>query len=108
VASLRASLDDRLHEQSILRALGGQAATLKRIAMVELGFSGLVAGLVGCGSGALFVFLLGRQVFELPMALGLGTAVWVLVLSVAAVIAVGLAILNRVYAVSPLVIWRKS
>ena len=108
VASLRASLDDRLHEQSILRALGGQAATLKRIAMVELGFSGLVAGLVGCGSGALFVFLFGRQVFELPMALGLGTAVWVLVISVAAVIAVGLAILNRVYAVSPLVIWRKS
>ncbi|NNC55807.1 MAG: hypothetical protein HKO07_08820, partial [Pseudomonadales bacterium] len=106
IASLRASLQQRLREQTILRALGGRAAQLRRIAQVELSVSGLLAGVVGCGFGGLLVLLLGQRLFDMTILPGPATVSAVLLGSSLLVLLLGTRVLGSVYRASPLRAWR--
>ena len=106
VASLRSSLDTRLHEQTITRALGGSASLLKRTLLVELATSGLVAGLTGLLAAALIVYALGEWVFGMPLHVPGVIAISVPLAAMAVVMATGFWVLRRVHSQSPLAIWR--
>ncbi|NNC55887.1 MAG: FtsX-like permease family protein, partial [Pseudomonadales bacterium] len=105
--SLRASLQARLQEQRLLRALGASAGSLRRIAWIELGLSGAVAGVVGSVTGSLLLTLLARQWFELSIQLsGLQLLMFIAVPALLVLLA-GEAMLREVYRVSPISAWRK-
>ncbi|MGB5325741.1 MAG: FtsX-like permease family protein [Pseudomonadales bacterium] len=105
--SLQASLLARMQEQRLLRALGAGARELRRIAWVELGLSGLLAGLVGCAIGSALLLLLARQSFDLILHLSVTQLLWQLALAVLLVLALGELMLRSVYRVSPIQAWRK-
>lgn len=108
VASLRASLDERIHEQSILRALGGRASSLRTIAALELAISGAIAGLAASIAGTLIVAALGRWVFQLPMLLPVWLQSSTVLVAIAIACVTGMLILNKVYTVSPVTAWRAN
>jgi putative ABC transport system permease protein len=64
-AALQSSLDERLHEGALLRALGGSRQQLRRAHLAEFAALGLLAGLVAaCGTEAL-AWVLYSQVMHL-------------------------------------------
>lgn len=108
IASLRATLDTRLQEQTISRALGGSAKLLKRTLLVELATSGLIAGLTGIFAAALIVFALGEWVFDMPLFIPLSIAIAVPLGAMILVALTGFWVLRRVHSLSPLAIWRAA
>lgn len=108
IASLRATLDTRLQEQTISRALGGSAKLLKRTLLVELATSGLIAGLTGILAAALIVFALGEWVFDMPLFIPVSIAVAVPLGAMLLVALTGFWVLRRVHSLSPLAIWRAA
>ena len=65
MAALSATQDERFRDAALLKALGAPRSVLARIAAIELGVVGLLAGcLAGLGSGAA-AWALGRFVLEI-------------------------------------------
>lgn len=108
IASLRATLDTRLQEQTITRALGGSASLLKRSLLVELATSGLIAGLTGLLAAAIIVFALGEWVFFMPLRVPWMISLAVPTGAMALVAITGYWVLRRVHTQSPLAIWRSG
>lgn len=108
IASLRATLDTRLQEQTITRALGGSASLLKRSLLVELATSGLIAGLTGLLAAAIIVFALGEWVFFMPLRVPWMISLAVPTGAMALVAVTGYWVLRRVHTQSPLAIWRSG
>lgn len=107
VASLRATLDTRLQEQTIARALGGSGKLLQQALLVELGVTGLLAGVTGVIAAALILYALGEWVFQLPLVLSVDIAVLIPVAVTLVVTLTGAWVLRRVSRQSPLAIWRQ-
>jgi putative ABC transport system permease protein len=64
-AALQSSLDERLHEGALLRALGGSRRQLRRAHLAEFAALGLLSGLVAaCGTECL-AWVLYSQVMQL-------------------------------------------
>ena len=65
LAAISATQDERFRDAALLKALGAPRSVLARIAAIELGVVGLLAGcLAGLGSGAA-AWALGRFVLEI-------------------------------------------
>ncbi len=106
IASLRATLDTRLQEQTIARALGGSARVLRRIMLVEFVVTGLIAGIAGILAAQIIVFALGEWVFLMPLHLSAFIA-WILpLMAMLVVVVTGFTALRQVHTQSPLAIWR--
>mgnify|MGYP001209574878 CR=1 FL=1 len=106
VASLRMTLDKRLTEQTIFRALGSSASLLKRSLWVELLIGGMLAGVSAVISAQVILYSLGQWVFDMPLLAPLGITVVVILFSMLLVALVGVRVLKSVYQLSPVTIWR--
>lgn len=106
VASLRMTLDKRLAEQTIFRAIGSSASLLKRSLWVELLIGGMLAGLSAVISAQVILYSLGRWVFDMPLLAPLGITTMVILFSMLLVAVVGVRVLRLVYQLSPVAIWR--
>lgn len=76
VASVRASLDERLEEGALLRTLGASKALIRQSMLVEFGFLGFSAGLIGAIAAELC--LLGLQVFVFDLSPSFHWDLWLL------------------------------
>ncbi|MBM6550019.1 ABC transporter permease [Marinomonas ostreistagni] len=74
VASVRATLDERLEEGALLRTLGATKRVVRQALLVEFGALGLFAGLVGAAGAELS--LIGLQHFVFEMAVTLHPILW--------------------------------
>ena len=105
-SSLRMTLDKRLAEQTIFRAIGSSASLLKRSLWVELLIGGMLAGLSAVISAQVILYSLGRWVFDMPLLAPLGITTMVILFSMLLVAVVGVRVLRLVYQLSPVAIWR--
>jgi len=68
-AALQASLDERLYEGALLRALGGSRAQLRAGHIAEFASIGLIAGLVAASGTECVIWLLYSEVFQLEYSI---------------------------------------
>ena len=69
VASVQATLDERLHESAIMRTIGASRQMIRKLIIIEYASLGAMAGLLaGLGAEAL-IMLLQTQVFNVPTSL---------------------------------------
>lgn len=66
LASVRASLDQRLEESALLRSLGAPRALLRTALWLEFGGLGALAGLLGAGAAELAAWGIQTWLLELP------------------------------------------
>ena len=64
-AALQSSLDERLHEGALLRALGASRRQLRRAHVAEFAALGLLAGLIAAGGTEALAWVLYSQVMQL-------------------------------------------
>lgn len=69
IASVRATLDERLEEGALLRTLGATKRIVRQALLVEFGALGLFAGLVGAAGAELSLVGLQHFVFEMEVTL---------------------------------------
>ncbi|MFT2111473.1 ABC transporter permease [Marinomonas sp. 2405UD68-3] len=86
-ASVRASLDERLEEGALLRTLGASKTLIRQSMLVEFGFLGFSAGIIGALAAELCLFGLQTFVFEIapsfhPLMWGLGPITGFFVVSI--------------------------
>lgn len=67
LSAFSATLDERLKEAAILRALGARAAQVRAAVLVEFGGIGLAAGLLASGIALAVGNLLAQRIFDLPL-----------------------------------------
>ena len=68
LAAIQSSLDARLHEGALMRALGASSAYLRAMNTMEFALMGLIAGLLAMVGAELVNVYLYRQVFDLEPA----------------------------------------
>ncbi|MFV3334200.1 ABC transporter permease [Pseudomonas sp. NY15437] len=106
-AGLQATLDERLRQGALLRALGAERGLLMRTRRSEFALLGAVSGLLAALGCELISYLLYRWVFDLPWS----PHPWLLLLPVLGALLVGGAGLlgtRRALNVSPLRLLRES
>nr|WP_294973543.1 ABC transporter permease [uncultured Pseudomonas sp.] len=106
-AGLQATLDERLRQGALLRALGAERQLLVRTRRSEFALLGAVSGLLAALGCELISYLLYRMVFELPWS----PHPWLLALPVLGALLVGGAGLlgtRRALSVSPLRLLREG
>ena len=65
IASIQSSMDERLREHGLLRALGASRSRVLSALMIEFGALGLFAGVMAAVGAEATVWVLQSQVFEL-------------------------------------------
>ncbi|WNO08403.1 ABC transporter permease [Teredinibacter sp. KSP-S5-2] len=104
VSSIQSTLDERLKESAILRALGANSRLVGQSLWIEFGALGLVAGVISVFLGEVGLYLLQTQIFKLDY-LPSYRLWWVSPLLAALLIgAIGYLSTRRVVKVPPLVI----
>jgi len=76
IASVRATLDERLEEGALLRTLGASKKLIQSSMLVEFGFLGVVAGSIAAIAAELCLF--GLQVFVFKLAASWHPILWLL------------------------------
>lgn len=74
VASVRATLDERLEEGALLRTLGASKQLIQQAMLVEFGFLGTVAGVIAAAAAEVCLF--GLQVFVFELAPSFHPILW--------------------------------
>lgn len=102
VASIRASLDERLEEGALLRTLGASKSLIRQAMLVEFGFLGIFAGLIAVLAAEVSLF--GLQVFLFELNASFHPVLWVLgpVLGFVIVTSIGLFAGRTVLKVAPM------
>ncbi len=107
-SALLTAFDERRYELAVMRALGAQRAQLRQALLVELALIGGLAGLIAALGAMALGTVVGRQVFDLDLAL----RPWLPVLSAAGgaalAIAVGWLAIRRLVVVPPLLALRNG
>jgi putative ABC transport system permease protein len=107
-SALLTAFDERRYELAVMRALGAQRAQLRQALLVELAVIGGLAGLIAAFGATALGWVVGRQVFDLELAV----RPWLPVLSslagAALAIAVGWLAIRRLIAVPPLLALRNG
>lgn len=68
VANVQSSLDSRLQENAILRALGAPTSLIRRSLLLEFAMMGLLAGLFAAAGSELSLYLLQTQVLNMDFS----------------------------------------
>jgi putative ABC transport system permease protein len=107
LASVRATLEERLEEGALLRVLGARKALVQQALFVEFGALGLFSGLIAAAGAeaclyALQVFVFNAQAGWHPLLWGLGP-----VIGVAIICAIGLSASRTVLKVPPMHLLRE-
>jgi putative ABC transport system permease protein len=107
LASIQSTMDERLREYGLLRALGGSRQRLQGALVVEFATLGTFAGLLAALGAELMIWAMETQLFGLP-AQSHGI-LWLLgpVLGVALVLTLGLLATRKVVSVPPLTVLRE-
>lgn len=63
IASVRSSLDERFHENAILRTLGASRKLIMGSLLLEFSFLGFIAGILAAAGSELTLYLLQTQIF---------------------------------------------
>jgi len=66
LATVRATSDERIHEDTLLRVIGARKRLLRRAQVIEFGALGLMCGLFSALTTELVVFYLATSVMDLP------------------------------------------
>ncbi|MFT5481534.1 MAG: putative ABC transport system permease protein [Halieaceae bacterium] len=66
VAGVQSSLDTRLEESAIIRTLGGSSKLILGSLVIEFGVLGLIAGALASVGAEAAVYVIQREVFEMP------------------------------------------
>lgn len=66
IAGIFATLDIRIQESAVMRALGASRKLVSGVLIIEFGMLGLLAGLIGLTGAELSLWYLQTQLFELP------------------------------------------
>jgi putative ABC transport system permease protein len=108
VASIRSSMDERLREYGLLRALGASRSRILGALVIEFAALGLFAGVLAVVGSEITVFLLQEQVFELdgrihPWTWLLGPLLGVLVIGL-----IGTLATRRVVGTPPAIVLRET
>jgi putative ABC transport system permease protein len=107
-AALLTAFDERRYELAVMRALGAQRAQLRQALLVELAVIGGLAGLIAALGAMVLGRVVGRQVFDLELAV----RPWLPLLSAmggaSLAIAVGWLAIRRLVAVPPLLALRNG
>lgn len=107
-SALLTAFDERRYELAVMRALGAQRAQLRQALLVELAVIGGLAGLIAALGAMALGQVVGRQVFDLELAV----RPWLPVLSslagAALAVAVGGLAIRRLVAVPPLLALRNG
>ncbi len=107
LACVGASLDERLHENAILRALGADRKLILTSLLIEFAFIGLVAGIMATFGAEAGLFVLQERIFEQDFsphywAWAAGPAIGVVVIAF-----LGVASTRKVVNTSPLTVLRR-
>ena len=102
VASIRASLDERLEEGALLRTLGASKSLIRQAMLIEFGFLGIFAGLIAVLAAEACLF--GLQVFLFELSPSFHPVLWLLgpILGFVIVTGIGLFAGRSVLKVAPM------
>ena len=102
VASIRASLDERLEEGALLRTLGASKSLIQQAMLVEFGFLGVFAGFIAALAAEACLF--GLQVYLFELSASFHPMLWLLgpVLGFVIVTSIGLFAGRSVLKVAPM------
>lgn len=106
IASIQATLDDRVKESVILRTLGGQKSLVRGSLLIEFGTLGWLSGLMGVAGAEAVLYFLQSRVFDMaftwhPVLWLVGPWIGMLIIA-----AVGMHSTKGVVRIPPLVILR--
>lgn len=106
IASVQASLDERLRESAILRALGAQKSLVRGALLIEFGTLGWLSGLLGVAGAEGVLYFLQVEVFD--MTFSFNTTLWLIGPWVGTVLIalVGMVSTRHVVKVPPLLVLR--
>jgi len=76
VASIRASLDERLEEGALLRTLGASKSLIRQAMLIEFGFLGIFAGIIAAMAAEACLF--GLQVYLFELSASFHPILWLL------------------------------
>jgi putative ABC transport system permease protein len=107
LASIQSTMDERLREYGLLRALGGSRQRLQGALVVEFATLGVFSGMLAALGAELMIWAMETQLFGLP-AQSHGI-LWFLgpVLGVTLVLTLGLLATRKVVSVPPLTVLRE-
>ena len=111
IATLIASLNERLREGAILRTLGADRGVIRRAQMAEFSLLALISALFALGGGEIIVFGLYQYLLNIPYAgvfQGLGWAwLWLPPMTILALVLVGRFLMRAAVNVAPLTVLRE-
>ncbi|OUR66659.1 ABC transporter permease [Marinomonas sp. 42_23_T18] len=102
VASIRASLDERLEEGALLRTLGASKSLIRQAMLIEFGFLGLFAGAIAALAAEACLY--GLQVYLFELSASFHPMLWIIgpVLGFVIVTGIGLFAGRSVLKVAPM------
>lgn len=92
---------ERGREIGLLKAIGAGDGAVVLLFLVEAGFTGLVGGALGYGTGLGLAWVIGRQVFGAPLALKVPVIPLVLIISVGVTLAGSLSAVRAIARLRP-------
>ena len=107
-SALLTAFDERRHELAVMRALGGQRRQLARALLVELAAIGSLAGLLAASGAMLLGELVGRQVFQLELAVSFWLPLLAALGGSALAVAIGWLAVRRLVRTPPLLALRSA
>lgn len=106
-AAVSSTLDNRLHEGSVMRALGARRGLLRKAYLIEFSLLGLLSGLIAIFMSELLIFVLYRYVFHLDYQINLLLCIAVPIISALCVAITGYMGVKRVVNQSPMRVLRE-
>lgn len=107
LASIQSSMDERLAEYGLLRALGGTRRRLLGALTIEFATLGLFAGLLAALGASVIIWALETQLFGLPQQSHGALWLWGPALGLATILSLGLGATRKVVQVAPLRVLRE-
>jgi putative ABC transport system permease protein len=107
-SALLTAFDERRYELAVMRSLGAQRTQLRQALLVELAVIGGLAGLIAALGAMALGQVVGRQVFDLELAVRLWLPLLSSLAGAALAIAVGWLAIRRLVAVPPLLALRNG
>ena len=86
-AAMQATMDERLHENALIRSLGGRRGQLSGALLVEFSLLGIVSGLIAAVCADAVGYIVARRLFQMEYVMD--PVIWVAGMAGAAVVVAG-------------------